>query len=169
MFVRTNALKGIHMIRISTAFFAIALAASTVAAAPPPPMPPGGQPEPGAPPPAGEPMTYPTAASAAATTNPALLALAKSWFAALQSGQVDRSQLAGGPYANLTDATIANAQKMIGNLGKPVSFVQQQVSTQGNTSAAIYLVTFKNGEQVDFLFAVNGQGKVTSLGLGTPH
>ena len=59
----------------------------------------------------------------------------------------------------MTDATIANAQKMIGGLGPPVSFVQQQSSSQGNVSAAIYVVTFKNGEKIDFLFAVTRRAR----------
>lgn len=105
-----------------------------------------------------------------ASTDPALLARAKSVFAQLQGGKVDRSELAAnGPNGNMTDATLANAQKMIGGLGAPVSFVQQQSSSQGGVSAAIYVVTFKNGEKVDFLFALDSQGKVEGMSLGTPH
>jgi hypothetical protein len=108
--------------------------------------------------------------AATATPDPLLLMRAKSWFAQLQSGNIDRSELAtDSPNANLTDATIANARKMIGNLGRPVSFVQQQAATQGGVTAAIYLVTFKNGQKVDFLFAVDSQGKIAGLGLGKPH
>ena len=104
------------------------------------------------------------------SANPALLHQAKIWFTALQNGKIDRSALANNSANNnLNDATIANAQKMLGSLGPPVSFVQQQSSTQNNMTAAIYAVTFKNGKTVDFLFAVDSQGKVESLGLGTPH
>ena len=97
-----------------------------------------------------------------ASPNPALLRKAKSVFDAAAGRQArpfptrDRR-----PNRNMTDATIANAQKMIGNLGSPVSFVQQQASSQGNVSAAIYVVTFKNGQKIDFLFAVDAQGKVS--------
>jgi hypothetical protein len=109
-----------------------------------------------------------------ASPDPTLLARAKSTFVALQSGKLDRSQLAAnGPNGNMTDATIANAQKAIGGLGPPVSFVQQQYQqgsgSQGNVSAAIYVVTFKNGEKIDFLFAVDAQGKIEGMSLGTPH
>lgn len=105
-----------------------------------------------------------------ASPDPTLLARAKTTFVQLQSGKLDRSELAaGGPNGNMTDATIANAQKMIGGLGPPVSFVQQQSSSQGNVSAAIYVVTFKNGEKIDFLFAVDAQGKIQGMSLGTPH
>jgi len=159
------------MTRISTMLFGVVLAAATIAATPPGGGPggggmPGGQTEQGVPPQ----QTYPMSAPAPSpTTNPQLLAMAKQWFAQLQAGKIDRSQLDTGPYGNMTDASIANAQKMIGNLGPPVSFVQQQYQVQGNVSAAIYLVTFGNGQKVDFLFAVDRQGKVAGLSLGTPH
>jgi hypothetical protein len=152
------------MIRITTTIFAATLFASVTAlcvgAQQPPPE--------GAPI-QGNPYGEPAAGAAASTTvNRALLAKAKTWFAQLQAGKVDRSQMESGPNANLSDATIANAQKLIGNLGAPVSFVQQRAGTQGNISYGIYVVTFKNGETVDFLFAVDSNGKVASLGLGSP-
>lgn len=108
-----------------------------------------------------------------ATTTPAqskaLLTRAKVWFGELQSGSVDRSQLASNANSNMSDATIANAKQMIGALGKPVSFVAQRTGSQGGVTYGIYIVTFKNGQTVDFLFALDSTGKVTSLGLGNPH
>lgn len=128
-------------------------------------------PPPEGPPQAGNPYAQPLPGgpATASAPNPAMLAQAKSWFARLQSGNIDRSKLASGSYAAMTEATISNAQKMVGSLGKPVSFVQQQATTQGSVSAAVYVVTFKNGRKVDFFFAVDGQGKVEGLALGTPR
>ncbi|HXO16913.1 MAG TPA: hypothetical protein VN909_01960 [Candidatus Dormibacteraeota bacterium] len=120
-------------------------------------------------------QTYPAygqgaAATPAASPDPALLRKAESVFTQLQTGKLDRSELAtGGPNGNMTDAAIANAQKMVGGFGPPVSFVAQQTSSQGGVSAAIYLITFKNGQKVNFLFAVDSQGKVQGMSLGTPH
>ena len=100
----------------------------------------------------------------------AMLAQAKKVFAQLQSGKVDQSELSTTtPNANMNAATIANAQHMIGNLGKPVSFVEEHSTSQGNMSAVIYLVTFQNGQKIDFLYMVDSQGKVAGLGLGTPR
>lgn len=144
------------MVRISTTLLAVALFAGFA-----PPAPAQYAPSP-----------YGPAATPAprGSTDPTLLARAKSVFAQLQTGKVDRSELAAnGPNGNMTDATLSNAQKMIGSLGAPVSFVQQQASSQGSVHAAIYVVTFKNGEKVDFLFAVDSQGKVEGMSLGTPH
>ncbi|HET6275637.1 MAG TPA: hypothetical protein VFE16_06885 [Candidatus Cybelea sp.] len=107
------------------------------------------------------------------TTTPAqskaLLTRAKVWFGELQSGSVDRAQLASNANSNMSDATIANAKQMIGSLGKPVSFVAQRTGSQGGVTYGIFVVTFKNGQTVDFLFALDSTGKVTSLGLGNPH
>ena len=148
------------IIRLVTSLFALALWASGASAA-------GAQ---GYPPSEGAPQSNNPYASSAAnnTPNPALLAKAKNWFGQLQAGQIDREQMESGPNANLNDATISNAQRMIGDLGKPISFVQQRTGSQGGVTYAIYLVTFKNCEKVDFLFAVDHEGKVASLGLGSP-
>jgi hypothetical protein len=146
-----------------------ALLAGTIAMAPPPPPvnPGGGQPGPAAPaPPA--PMAEPMA-TAAATTDPAMLARAKSWFAQLQSGKIDRSQLATKANGALTDATVSNAQNILAGLGTPVTFVQQQAGSQGNISYAIYLLTFQNGRKLNFFFAVDSQGKVEGLQIGRPQ
>ncbi len=154
------------MFRILIGLFALTLCASVpLAAYAQEPPPPEGAPQ------AGNPYAQPYAPSATTNDapNPAMLARAKNVFAQLQAGKIDRSQLAAGPNANFTETTVANAQKMIGSLGKPVSFVQQQATKQGDVSAAIYAVTFKNGKKVDFLFVLDAQGKIAGLSLGTPH
>ncbi len=157
------------MTRFSTTLFAVALCASAIAAAPPPMPQPGGGPEPNGPaepPPMYAPMAEPTSVPSA---NPQLLARAKTVFAQLQAGTLDRSQLAPGPNGAMSAQAIANAKNLVGGLGPPVSFVETQSESQGSVSAAIYLVTFKNGEKVDFLFAVDSQGKIAGMSLGTPH
>lgn len=141
------------------------------AAAAPPGMPGstgGTQPQPMGPEPAPayQPMNQP---SPTATVDPGMLRQAKIWFAALQSGNVDRSQLAPKASSSLTDADLAQAKAMIGNLGTPASFEQQQAASQGGISFAIYLVTFKNGAKYAFFFAIDQQGKVEGLKLGRPQ
>jgi len=109
----------------------------------------------------------PSAASATAKPDPAMLARARRVFQELQTGTVNRSELSTGPNANMNNATISNAQRMIGNLGTPVSFVQERAGSQNDVSWAIYLVTFKNGQSMYFLYGVGSDGKITTLGLGT--
>lgn len=154
------------MSRTMTTFLAALLLAGTVAAAPPPPAPsgPGGPPQgPGAPP-----MTAPMTVPTAAPTDPAMLARAKSWFAMLQAGKIDRSQLTAKVNDSLTDARVSAAQSAIGNLGPPVTFVQQQTGSQGEITYAVYALTFQNKQKIDFFFAQDQQGKVAGLELGQP-
>lgn len=149
------------MFRIFVGLFALTLWASITLCASAQEPPPEGAPQ------AADP--YAPNSTATPAPNPALLARAKTVFAQLQAGKIDRSQLATNANANFTNATVANAQKMVGSLGKPVSFAQQQATTQGNVSAAIYVVTFKNGQKVDFLFALDSQGKIAGLSLSSPR
>jgi hypothetical protein len=155
------------MFRLSTiTFAAMTLAGSAALPAAAQQMPPPeGAPVQGNP--YGEPAANP---SRTPVPGAVMLAGAKKVFGQLQSGKLDRSELsASTPNANMNDATIANAQRMIGSLGKPVSFVEEHSTSQGDTSAVIYLVTFQNGQQIDFLYMIDSQGKVAGLGLGTPH
>jgi hypothetical protein len=157
------------MLHRSKSLLAVALFACTVAAAPPPPSMPGGanpQPAGPPPPPVYQPMNQP---SPTATVDPGMMRQAKTWFAQLQSGTVDRSQLAAKASSSLSDADLAKAKEMIGGLGSPASFAQQQAGSQGGISYAIYLVTFKNGAKYNFFFAVDQQGKVEGLQLGRPQ
>jgi hypothetical protein len=111
-----------------------------------------------------------SAANPTSKPDPAMLGQARHFFGELQSGSVNHSELSSnGPAANLNSATISNAQRMIGSLGSPVSFVQQRAGTQGGVTWAIYSVTFKNGQSLDFLYGIDANGKVTTLGLGTPR
>ena len=139
--------------RISTSLGTIALVAATIATALAAPAP---QPEAA--------MPAPTA-----STDPAMLARAKKVFAQVQSGKIDRSELAPSANGSLTDDRLASAKAMVGNLGAPVSFVQKTAGAQGDVNFAIYLLAFKNGKKLDFLFAVDKQGKIAGLRLGTPN
>lgn len=141
----------------------------TVAAAPPAGMPQPAQPQPGqpatqpmyTPAPNGAPVGGPTASPA---PNPQMLAKAKSWFAQLQAGKVDRSQLATG-MASLSDQQVEDVSSKIKSLGTPVTFEQEQTMTQGGISYAVYLLTFGNGQKLNFIFALDSQGKVAGLRL----
>jgi hypothetical protein len=157
------------MFNRSKTLLGVALFACTVAAAPPPPAMPGGanpQPAGPPPPPVSQPVNQP---NPNATVDPGMLREAKTWFAALQSGTINRSQLAPKASSSLSDADVAKAKDMIGGLGTPASFVQQQAGSQGGISYAIYLVTFKSGSKYNFFFAIDQQGKVEGLQLGRPQ
>jgi hypothetical protein len=103
--------------------------------------------------------------AATPSPDPAMLDLAKSEFAQLQSGKIDRTLLTTEMSAALTDDKVASVKSSIGNLGAPVSFEQQRTGTQGDVRYAVYLVTFTNGSKLDFLIGVDGQRKVAGMRL----
>ena len=156
------------MFRISAAIVTIAICAGAALPAvaqmgpPPPAEGPSMQ---------GDPYGRPAADPRATPIPDAVLtAQAKKVFGQLQNGRVDSSEISTTtPNSNMNAATIANAQRMVGNLGKPVSFVQQRTTSENNMTAALYLVTFSNGQKIEFLYMVDSAGKVAGLGLGTPH
>lgn len=136
------------------ALLCAALLACSLAAAPGQPTPP---PEPGG-----------SAAAPAQTPDASLMARAKSWFSQLQTGKVDRSQLATAVNGALTDAQVQQAKQMIGGLGAPTSFVQKQEMSQGGNTVGVYHLTFPNGSTMDFAFAIDSEGKVSGLRLIPP-
>ncbi len=143
----------------------LALYASTIAA-----VPPGGnanvtQPQQPPPVPAAPPLAPMPAATATPSPDPAMLARAKNEFAQLQSGKIDRTTLTTEMSTALTDDKLATLKGAIGNLGTPVSFDQQRTGTQGDVRYTVYLVTFANGTKLNFLIAVDGQGKIAGMRL----
>lgn len=113
-------------------------------------------------PPAPAPLA-PAPEASSQTVDTALLARAKSSFAQLQSGNIDRSTMSTDMNTALTDDKVAAVKSAIGSLGAPVSFVQQKTLSQGGSNYGVYLVTFANGTKFDFIFAVDGQGKVAGM------
>jgi hypothetical protein len=160
------------MHRLLTLALAAGLLLTAIAAAPPT-MPGGGQgqPQPGGPPNPSitppPPGTQSEGAEPGATPapNPQMLARAKSWFAQLQAGKIDRSQLAAGMGTALSDQQVQDVSSKIKTLGTPVTFEQQQTMTQAGNTITAYLLTFGNGQKLSFYFAVDSQGKVSGLQL----
>jgi hypothetical protein len=150
---------------IRNALLVLGLYAGTIAA-----VPPGGsttvtQPQQPPPPPAAPPLAPMPAATATPSPDPAMLARAKDEFAQLQSGKIDRTTLTTEMSTALTDDKLATLKAAIGNLGTPVSFDQQRSGTQGDVRYDVYLVTFANGTKLNFLIAVDGQGKIAGMRL----
>ncbi len=159
------------MSRTLTSFVSVALLATALAATPPPPQ---GVPQPPAVP--ADPPQAIAQPDLAPSADPAILPEAKAWFGQLQHGKIDRSQLESKTSRDLTDAEIAGALGEVGGLGAPVSFVQERSAMQertgnadGNVSVALYLLTFQNGKTLEFLFAIDTQGRVAALSLSALH
>ncbi len=99
--------------------------------------------------------------SPAPAANATMLTRAKAVFAQLQAGKVDRSELTPQMGA-ASDSELKAAQSSIAR-GSPVSFEQQQSFSQDGYTYAVYVVTFADGSKVDFVFAVDSQGKVAGM------
>jgi len=109
---------------------------------------------------AAAPAPQPTAPS---TPNAAVLARARTWFHALQIGKVDRTELNDQVNGLLTDATVKQLATQLGPLGDPVTFEQLQTGVQAGSTYYVYKMTFKDGDVFDFVFAYQGDGKVSGL------
>lgn len=97
--------------------------------------------------------------------DPVILARSKSLFHGLQTGNVDRSQLASSTSAKLSDDTMKSVEKQIGPLGDPVTFEQQETGKQGGSMLYAYLVTFGNGTKYEFYVGFDANGKVDMIAL----
>lgn len=142
--------------------------ASTMAATPPGPS---GSQSSGMPPsvPGPPPMTAPAPAGAPSAPDSAMMERAKLAFAQLQSGSVDRSALDADMNAALTDDKLAAVKSAIGTLGAPASFTEVKKGSSGAYPYVVYLVTFAGGAKMDFVFAVDAQGKIAGMQLTPPQ
>jgi hypothetical protein len=103
--------------------------------------------------------------AAAATPAPdsAMLAKAKATLVQLQSGKLDRSRLAPSTSGALSDTQVTQVESLVGGLGPPVNFTQQQAMSQGGNNYAVYTVTFQNGTRLNYVFSEDSSGQVTGF------
>jgi hypothetical protein len=87
----------------------------------------------------------------------------------LQSGNVDRSALNAQMNTALTDDKVTAVKTAIGSLGAPTSFVQLRTGTESGYPYAVYQVTFANGTKLNFVFALDAQGKIAGMQLTPPQ
>ncbi|MDE2482008.1 MAG: hypothetical protein KGN02_07440 [bacterium] len=99
-----------------------------------------------------------------ASPNAAVMAHAKAWFLALQAGKVlDPSALTDQMRTLLTPSTVAGVAKALAPLGPPTGFTQLSTGTQAGSIYFVYAVTFKTGETWNYVYAVDGTGKISGL------
>ncbi len=100
----------------------------------------------------------------AATPDAAVLAKAKAWFLSLQQGKVlDASALTDAMHAALTPQVLAASSQALAPLGAPTGFTQISTGTTSGSTYFVYAVTFKTGETWNFIYAIDGRGKVSGL------
>ncbi len=107
-----------------------------------------------------------TASPAASPTDATVLAHARSWFDALQHGQLlDPSELDDRMKALMTPAIVTQGAKQLEPLGAYTGFDQVQTGTRNGDTFYVYKVTFKGAEALNFIYVVDGSGKISGLRL----
>lgn len=107
--------------------------------------------------------------AAAAPASVDTLTRAKAWFSALQSGKVDRTQMTDTMNKDLSDEQIKNLSAKYGPLGDPTSFEQVKTGSEAGSSVYTYRLAFSNGDHLNFLFAIDGNDKVSGLYILPPQ
>ena len=98
--------------------------------------------------------------------DPAITALARQWLGRMRSGDIDKAQLSAGFAKFLTPQMISGMKAGLAPLGDPTSFVYRGKTAANGATAYRYNVGFK-GARLTFIIAVDGQGKISSLGIGS--
>ena len=115
---------------------------------------------------AATPTPAPAPTASLAPTNAPVLARAKKWLLAIQSGSIDRTQLSDAMNAALTDASVKTLAGEVGPFGPPNSFVQTRIVHSGANTGYVYNIIFQNGTRALMVFALDdATSKVTGLRL----
>ncbi|HEV3090252.1 MAG TPA: hypothetical protein VGX91_02290 [Candidatus Cybelea sp.] len=100
------------------------------------------------------------AVSPTPSPDPALLARAKTAFAGLEQGRVDRSALTASVNAEYNDAMLEQSRSYFGPLGPPVEWEQVKYGMEDGGRYAGYVMTFADGKKFVLLFGIDGHGKI---------
>lgn len=105
----------------------------------------------------------------AASANADMLGRAKAWFASLQTGKVDRTQMTDEMNKDLSDDQLKTLAAKIGPLGDPTAFEQVQVGSQAGSSVYTYRLAFSNGDHLNFQVAIDGSDKISGFYVLPPQ
>lgn len=95
-------------------------------------------------------------------------AIALEWFAQMQSGQIDRTQLAAEYSAQLSDDAVREMSRYLKEYKYGASPTGAQVlKTRGIGEQIFYVVklVFPRGDAASLLFGFNADGKITGISL----
>jgi hypothetical protein len=94
--------------------------------------------------------------------------LALEWFAKMQTGQIDRTQLAAEYNAQLTDDAVQAMSRFLKehDYGAPPTGAQVlKTSTVGEQTFYVVKLLFPRGDAASLLLAFNTEGKITGINL----
>lgn len=95
--------------------------------------------------------------------DPAVTSRAKDALHRVQTGTIDRSQLADEYNAALTDATLTKAKTELAALGEPQDFDFEGKAVRGNVTAYVYRVKFPAGPDLDEMIALDNSNKIVRM------
>jgi hypothetical protein len=107
-----------------------------------------------------------TASPASALTDKNVEALVLKWFAEMQSGQIDRTQLAPEYNSELTNDAIQGMSQYLKahEYGVPPSRAEVvQTSKSGDQAFYVVKLIFPRGDAGRLLFGFNHKGKITGI------
>jgi hypothetical protein len=92
--------------------------------------------------------------------------LALQWFAQMQAGQLDRTQLTAAYSAQLTDETVRETSRYLNQYGaSPIGAQILQSRTVGEQTFYLVKLLFPRGDAASLLFGFNEECKITGIGI----
>ena len=94
--------------------------------------------------------------------------LALEWFTKMQSGQIDRTQLAAEYNAQLTDDAVQAMSRYLKKYDYGASPTGAEVlksRTIGEQTFYVVKIVFPRGDAASLLFGFNAEGKITGINL----
>jgi hypothetical protein len=101
--------------------------------------------------------------------DPAVTGRAKDALHRVQTGTIDRAQLAEEYNHALTDDTLQKAQTQLGSLGEPAEFAFEGKAVRGNVTAYVYHVKFVQGADLDEMIAFDPTNKIVRMLFSLRH
>lgn len=95
-------------------------------------------------------------------------ALALKWFAQMQTGQIDRTQLTADYSAQLTNDAVQGMSRYLKEYNYGVSPTRAEVlrtRTIGTQTLYVVKLVFSRGDAASLMFGFNADGKITGISL----
>src|SRR5208283_6112790 len=101
-------------------------------------------------------------------TDKSVETLAVDWFAKMQTGQIDRTQLAAAYSAQLTDDAVQAISRFLkenDNGASPTGAKVVKTDTVGDQTFYVVTILFPRGDAASLLVGLNAEGKITGISI----
>jgi hypothetical protein len=109
-----------------------------------------------------------SAAPSSVRTDKSVETLALDWFAKMQTGQIDRTQLAAEYSAQLTDDAVQAISRFLkenDNGASPTGAKIVKTDTVGDQTFYVVKILFPRGDAASLLVGLNAEGKITGISI----